>query len=610
MEPALTGASRQNVFEMRDLRVLTVMGRLKPGVRVGQAAAEAGIISRQLAQAYPKTNATCALVVSTYRQAQMEQNTWRVLFTIFSLALAAVVLLIACANVMNLMLSRASARSREIAVRLAIGAGRGRLIRQLLTESLVIAVSGGALGLIVAQAGADLLSQFRIPSDIPFVLDVKLDPRVLLFALLVSLASSIVFGLAPALRSTKLDLVPALKAGRAADGRRRLRGRSILVVTQVAGSLLLLVFATQALRGARILLSSPAGFRTEHVLLASCNPALARDSMDQTQAFYRRLVGRARNLPHIKSATLSQAVPLLGGGSLRVIPEGVQLPPGTEALSVFSNVVSDGYFNTIGIPVIEGREFLQTDGADSERVAIINEYFARKYYPNQSAIGRWLRLNGPDGPLVRIVGVAKQSKYLVPWESPIENLYLPLAQNPSAGMTLMLETEGPSSDAVVPLRDLVQSLDSRQPIYSVRSIEEVFDLRATKLMAILIETIGALAMLGLVLALVGLYGLMSYSVSLRQREIGIRVAIGADQANVVRMVLNQGIVLASSGVVIGLLLSLAVGKPTAAMVGGRGLNLPLVALVALALLAMAGLGAYIPARRAARVDPNTVLRQE
>lgn len=258
MEPALTGASRQNVFEMRDLRVLTVMGRLKPGVRVGQAAAEAGIISRQLAQAYPKTNATCALVVSTYRQAQMEQNTWRVVFTIFSLALAAVVLLIACANVMNLMLSRASARSREIAVRLAIGAGRGRLIRQLLTESLVIAVSGGALGLIVAQAGADLLSQFRIPSDIPFVLDVKLDPRVLLFALLVSVASSIVFGLAPALRSTKLDLVPALKAGRAADGRRRLWGRSILVVTQVAGSLLLLVFATQALRDARILLSSPA----------------------------------------------------------------------------------------------------------------------------------------------------------------------------------------------------------------------------------------------------------------------------------------------------------------------------------------------------------------
>ena len=263
-----------------------------------------------------------------------------------------------------------------------------------------------------------------------------------------------------------------------------------------------------------------------------------------------------------------------------------------------------------GVPLVEGREFRLTDGEDSERVAIINEHFARKYYPNQSAIGRWLRLNSTDGPLVQIVGVAKQSKYLIPWESPIEYLYLPLAQNPTAAMTLMLETKGPSAEAAGPLRDLVRSLDSHQPIYGVRSIEEVFDLRATKTINTLIGTIGGLAMLGLALALVGLYGLMTYSVSLRQREIGIRMAIGVGQATVVNMVLKQGMILAGSGVVIGLLLSLAAGKPTAAMVGERGFNLPLIALVTLALLAMAAVGAYIPARRASQVDPNTVLRQE
>jgi predicted permease len=611
MQPALAGESQQSELEMRGLRVITVQGRLKPGVRVGQAAAEARVISQQLAQAYPETNRTCSLVVATFWQAQIQEVPLRSMLVLLLLALAGVVLLIACANVMNLMLSRASGRSREIAVRLAIGAGRGRLIRQLLTESLVIAVLGGASGLIVAQAGASLFSQIRIPSDIPFLIDVKLDPGVLLFALLVSVASALLFGLAPALQSTKPDLVPALKSGGAVAGRRRrFLGRNALVIAQVAGSLLLLVFATQAYRGASVILSSPAGFRTDHLLTASFNPTLARDSMEQTREFYRRLLDQARTLSHVKSAALSQAVPLMGANSHRVIPEGVQLPTGTEAVSVLSNTVSDGYFGTVGVPIVEGREFQLTDREDSPRVAIVNEQFARKYYPNQGAIGSRLQLESTGGAFVEIVGVAKQSKYVNLFEPPMECLYLPLTQNPTAGMALMLETEGPSAGVAGPLRDLVRSLDSRQPIYGVRTIEEVFDLRATKSVSILIEAIGGLGFLGLVLALVGLYGLMTYSVSLRQREIGIRMALGANQTTVVMMVLKQGMVLAGSGIVIGLLLSLAVGKPTAAMVGGHGFNLPLVALVAMALLAMAALGVYVPARRASRVDPNSVLRQE
>jgi len=610
MQPALAGGSGQNELETRGLRVLTVMGRLKPGIRFGQATTETRVIGQQLAQAYPKTNRTCSLVVMTYRQSTKIAPA--VTLFIFLSGLAGVVLLIACANVMNLMLSRASARAREIAVRLAMGAGRARLIRQLLTESLVISILGGALGLLLAQASANRFSQIRIPIDVPLMIDVKLDPQVLLFALLISVASAVLFGLAPALQSTRANLVPALKAGGAAPGKRgRFLGRNALVMAQVAGSLLLLVVATQAYRGAGNLLSSPAGFRTDHILMASFNPTLARDSTEQANEFYRRLQERARTLPGVKSAALAQAMPIVPASpAIRVIPEGVQLPTGTEAVSVFSNTVSDGYFRTLGVPLVEGREFAVTDRADSAPVVIVNELFAHKYYPNQDAIGKRLRLNSAEGPFAEIVGVAKQGKYFFPIEPPMEYLYLPLAQNPTAAMTLMLETEGPSAGLAGPLRDLVRSLDSRQPIYGVRTMEEFFDVRAHKTLGLFVEAMAGLGVLGLVLALVGLYGLMTYSVSLRQREIGIRMAVGADPAAVVGMVLKQGMILAGSGVVIGLALSLAAAKPIAALAEGHGFNLPLVALVTIALLAMAALGAYIPARRASRVDPNTVLRQE
>jgi len=612
MQPALAGESGQNELEMRGLRGLMVLGRLKPGVRVGQASAEAGLISRQLARAYPKTNSTCSLRVATQHYAQINGISMLVVIVLFMSALSAVVLLIACANGMNLLLSRASGSGREIAMRLALGAGRRRLVRQLMTESLVIAVLGGGLGLLVAQAGASLFSQARVPVDVPLVVDVKLDPQVLLFALVISALSAILFGLAPALQSTRLDLVPALKSTGSADGkRRRLLGRNALVVVQVAGSLVLLVIATQAFRGAQFLISSPAGFRTSHILMASFNPSLARDSQEQTKQFYRRLLDQARTLPGVKSAALAQAMPIVPTSpATRVIPECVQLPSGTEGAPVFSNTVSEGYFATIGLPLVEGREFQQSDREDSPRVAIINEQFARKYYPNLHPIGHRLRLNSADGPLVEIIGVAKRSRYVFPVEPPMEYLYLPLTQTPITSMTLMLETEGPSSAAAEPLREMVRRLDSRQPIYGVRSMEEFFDVRVTKTFGLFLKAIGGLGILGLALALVGLYGLMSYSVSLRQREIGIRMAIGADPSGVVGMVLKHGMLLAGSDAVIGVLLCLAASKPTAALVGGRGFNWPLVALVTLILLGMAALGTYLPARRASQVDPNTVLRQE
>jgi predicted permease len=620
MQPALAGGSQTNELEMRGLRVLRVQGRLKPGVSVRQAAAEARVIGQQLAQAYPATNRTCWFEVGTYWQTQIEQYSVPALAFLLMMTLAGVVLLIACANIMNLMLSRASARAREIALRLAVGAGRVRLIRLLLTESLVIALLGGALGLLIAQGCAYLFSRFRIPSDIPVVLDFQLDSRALLFVFLVSLASAILFGLAPALQSTRPDLLTALKSGGAAPSKhRRFLGRNVLVIAQVAGSLLLLVFATQIFRGASVLLSSSLGFRSNNVLTAGFNPTLARDSMEQTKEFYRELLDQARTLAGVKSAALSEAVPLImtaaqsqfaGLRSTPVIPEGVQLPSGKESVSVLSNIVTDGYFRTLGVPIVEGRDFLSSDQADTSRVVIVNEQFARNYYPNQDVIGKRLRLNGAGGPFAEIVGVAKQSTYLNPIEPRQEYLYLPLAQNPSVAMTLMLETEGPPAEEAGRLRDLVRRLDANQPIFAVRTMQDVYDLTVKQRMDIIREIIGGLGFLGLVLALVGLYGLMSYSVSLRHREIGIRMAIGADPAAVVRMVLKQGMVLATSGVVIGVILSLAASTLTAALPGGHAFDLALIAPVPLALLAMAALGVYLPARRASQVDPNTVLRQE
>jgi len=530
----------------------------------------------------------------------------------FLLAMGAVVLLIACANVMNILLSRARARSREIAVRLAIGAGRGRLVRQLLIESLVIALLGGALGLLVAGAGADLFARIKPSTDIPEVLDVRLDPRVLLVTILASVASALVFGLAPALQSTKPDLVPALKSGKADDRkRRRFLGRNTLVIVQVAGAFLLLILATQAYRGTSILISAPAGFRANHLLVASFNPSLARYTPERSREFYKLLLEKARNLAGVKSAALAEAAPMLpeSDNTSRVVPEGVKLPPGTEAIGVMSNTVSEGYFDTVNVPIVKGRAFQATDRADSRPVAVVNELFARKHYPNRSPIGQRLRLKDSTGEVLEIVGVARQSKYISLVEPPLEYLYRPLSQNPRQALTIMVQTAGPSSAAASPLRAIVRSLDAGQPMYGVRAMEDVFDQR-TRTLGIWTEAIGAMGLVGLTLAMVGLYGLMSYSVSLRAREIGIRMAIGAGRSGVLGMIMKQGMMLTAAGVTLGLLLCLLASKAITFALGVPGFNLPFVALVTLGLVAAAALGAYAPARRASRLDPNAVLRQE
>ncbi len=621
MLPHLAGDPHPSQLELRGDRSFSVHGRLKPGVTVKQAEAELGVVSRQLADAYPDADRSLELSPATDIDSRFRQDPLDTQLIFFLLALSAAVLLIACANVMNLMLSRGQARAREIAVRLAIGASRNRLVRQFLAESLVLAMLGGTLGLLVAQLGTDLFSQIRIPGDIPITLNFGLDQRALWFTLAASVLSCVLFGLLPALRSTKPDLTPALKPGVTGNGkRRRFFGRSSLVVGQVAASLLLLVLATQCFHGASVVLASPTGFRTDHILTATFDPSLARYTREQTSEFYRHLLDRSHELPGVRAAALTEMVPMLpnGGSQLRIVPEGYQLPAGATAASVVSSAVSEDYFTALDIPIVAGRAFTLTDRADTPLVAIVNQIFADKYFPKQDAVGKrfTVEVNGNDRQMVQIVGVARRSKYFFPIEPPVDFVYLPIAQRARTavtvptGMTLMLYTSGTPSALTAPLRDMVRTLDVGQPVIGIRSMEDIYDQRATKTLNVILGTIAGMGLLGLALALIGLYGLMTYTVGLRQREIGIRMAIGANRAGVMGMVVKQGLTLAGLGVAIGLALWLLMSRPVMTLVGASSFSWGLLALVAGGLLGVAGIGAFLPARRASLVDPNRVLRAE
>jgi predicted permease len=611
MAQRLSGNNR-NLLISRDDRELSVKGRLRPGATAKQAAAEANVIASSLALAYPATNRDWAAAIRTEFQSRVDQSPGDAMLVRMLLVLAGVVLLIACANVANLTLSRGLARSGEIAVRLAIGAGRWRLVRQMLAESVLIALAAGAAGVFLAESFVDKFSHWKIPSQIPLEINARLDTRVLLYSLGAALISALFFGLIPAIRSTRADIATALKAGgRTATSHGRFLGRNALVVAQVAGSLFLLVLATQMYRGASHLLSAPPGFRSSHMLMASFDPQLVHANDQQARAFYQRLVHDARQLPGATSATVAELVPLSNHmNSMSIAPEGYQLPKDSTSVDVNDNVVGDGYFRSVDVPILQGRGFLETDTANSPRVAVVNQRFAETYWPGKNPIGRRFRLGGPAGDWVEVVGLARMSKYNSLVEPPWEFFYLPFSQNFRTQMTLLVATSGPSDSLAQPLRRLVKSIDPNQPVLAIGSMEQYFNDRATRVMNTLTGLVGGMGLLGLALALSGIYGVMSWSVSRRRREIGIRMAVGADRLAVVGMVLKHGAVLGAWGTAFGLALSLWLGRGMSASMFMPALDWRIAALVALALLAMTLAGAYIPARRAARLDPNKVLREE
>jgi predicted permease len=606
---------RQNNLHQRDIRWLLVKGRLKPGVGLDQARDDVASIVKVLRTTYPRSNRDQRLKVETELQMRVEQTPPTAAMAAMLVLMGLCVLAVACANVAGLLLSRSRARSREIAVRLAMGAGRASLVRQLLFENLLVAIGGGLGGVAVAYAAARFFNTFSFPSDMPIVFACIIDRRVLLFTLAVSLASTLLFGLAPALRSTRPDLVRALKAADADNGgKRRFRGRNAIVAGQVVLSLVLLVVSAVILQGFRDQLTRGPGFRTERLFLTRFETQLAHYNDDQTGWFYPILLERARSAPGVRSAALTSAVPMISRDTVDIVPEGYQLPRGQQALTIDAARVSEGYFDTMDIPIQQGRGFLESDRKGAPLVAVVNEQAAKHFWPKGDALGRSFHLKSANGDLVQIVGIARMARYLWIAEPPLDYVYLPFRQHARSGLALLAESNAQDAATLAPaLRDVVRGLDPDMPVFDVRTMHDIYNMRAVKAPNTIAQIVAGLGLMGLILAVVGLYGLVSYSVSRRTREIGIRMAVGADRTRVIWMVLKQGLQLGVAGAAAGLVVSfLACDAMISSMwlLTADHVNPLLYAAIALPLLAVTVLATWAPARRASRIDPMRALRDE
>jgi putative ABC transport system permease protein len=619
-----SGDMNPDLLGRRGSRWLSVIGRLKPGVTSEQAQAGMTQLAAGLEQAYPEQNRNTIATLFPVSKGNPQAYTQLISVAGLLLAVVAIVLLIACANVANLLLARASARRKEIAVRLAMGATRSRLVRQLLTESVLLSLAGGVFGLLLALWTIDLLKTATPPSGIfSFTLDYRLDGRVLAFTFALSLATGVIFGLLPALQASKPDLVPALKdeASAAAQGRRRFNLRNLLVVAQVALSLTLLIGAGLFLRSLKNAQDIDPGFDAEKILNAQLNINLLRYTKAQGQEFYRQVVERVEALPGVESASLARVVPLSGTGrgasfqiegqdppenTVRSEGSGSQENPNTAS----ANVVSLKYFQTMGIGLLRGRDFSAQDKEGAPLVIVVNEAFARRFFESQEALGNRVSFRGPQGPWSEIVGVVRDSKYRTLGERPRSTVYQPLAQNHETGMALHVRTNGKPASVATNVRREVQSIEPNLAVTSVESMAGVFggSLFAARMGAALLAIFGLLA---LVLAAVGLYGVMSYSVSRRTREIGIRMALGAGSGNVLRLVLKEGMTLVGGGVAAGLIAAAALTRLLASFLYGVSpMDATTFVAIPLVLALVALLASYLPARRAAKVDPMEALRYQ
>jgi predicted permease len=600
-------------LENRGRHNLVVKGRLSAGASQESAQAELATIGAALEHEYIETNRNRHIAVRTELRRRIQQTPQLLALIKMLMGLVALILIIACSNVANLLLARARARSREIAIRLSIGAGRSRVVRQLMIESLIVAMAGGVAGLFVAYGGIRLLQTLSVPSDPPSVLGVQLDWRVVQFSLLAALASCVFFGLVPAWQTARTDFVSALKAGGdGASGNRRTSGRDVLVAGQIALAMVVLIAAGMFLAGFRNMLAMPPEFRTDHLISMDTAPAVLHYSPEQTKAFYRRLVDRVRAMAGVAGVAMTESLPLSPSQTIvSVVPEGYQFPKGSEKAIVFGAAVDAGYFSTMNVEIKRGRAFTDDDRAGSRRVAIVNQQFAKTYWPDQDPVGRRIWLDSAAGPAAEVVGVAKTGHYLVVNETPAPFVYLPYEQNSRSRMTLIVQSAGDAGTLATPLRDAVRSIDTNVPVFNLRTVATLYESRATGTWLQFFQMVGTMGFIGLALATAGLYGLVAYTVSRRVKEFGIRVAVGATHRDVVWLVERRGLILAVTGIAIGGVLTAVAAPMLSAGFPGLGVSSPAVyALVALALLIVSAVASYVPARRAAGLDPVRALRSE
>jgi predicted permease len=607
MERAL-GLSAAEPLTDREQRTYVVKGRLRPGVSRAAAHSEAEAIFRGLQSSHPATNRNVDGAVRTELQSRLDDDPLTPNIMALLGLLTVIVLAVACGNVANLISSRASARVRESAVRLALGAGRWRLARELMAETAVLALLGGAVGVAIAVAAVRLFPQVDVPGDMPVTTVVEVDQRVLWLTLAVAMASALLCGLGPALLAARTDVLSALKT--VASGNRRLWGRKTLVSIQIAGSLILLIAGTQLSRGLSSALDADRGYQVDNRITMRMDPALAGYDAGRTVQFYRALLDRARTVGGVRSATLSSWIPMADGWrSQPFAPDGFQLPPGQDSATVLYNVVDDAFFSTLGVPIVSGRGFQPTDRADSPLVAVVNQAFAQRYL-GERPIGRRITLSAAGGRAVEIVGVAVTGKNISVLEPPLPFMYLPFTQHPQSRMTLTAQVAGNAAAMAGPLREVVRAIDPDVPVYGVRTLRDVFEQRSVKIVNLIRSILAFVGALGLTLALLGLYALTAYQVSRRTREIGIRMAIGAAQPQVLLLVLKQAAVMAAVGIAIGLSVGLAIA-PALTIIGNRpAYDSVLFTVAPVAMLLTTLLAAGIPARRASRIDPQRALRQD
>ena len=607
----------EDFLTSRKLKPLNLLARLKPGVSLKSAQAELTTIARALAVQYPDTNRERTFTILTYFDDRFEQDKVDAILSMTLMGITGLVLLIACANVANLLLARGTARVKEIAIRMAIGAGRWTLVRQLLTESMLLALLGGVAGVGVGYAGVRFFQSVKLPSDIPLDLGIRMDSRLLVFSLVLSIATGIIFGLLPALRSTRMDLNSTIKAsdqgpGKPAFWRGRLAGRNVLVSAQLALAVVLLVASGLFVRGFTAARKMDPGFRLDHTLLVSFNASLIRYDEAKSREFYKALIDRVRELPGVTDATLAHNYPFGNGVSTRsLLVDGYQPRAGEDKPFAFLNLVDDRYFRVMDLKLLRGRTFDTRDTASSPRVAIINDTVAKKMFPNREALGARMRLDNAEGPVVEIVGIAKTGKYLYWAEPPEPFLWMPFAQDYDPVVTLHVRTEGDPTAMAGAIRDTVRAINPDMPVFSVRSMEAFYDARAMLGPRITMQLVTATGLIGLLLAVIGLYGVVAYAVSRRTREIGIRMAIGANPGNVLRMILAQGMVFTAIGIGAGLAMAFFASQVVAGFVVGVSPRDPAIFLGVPIILAVVMIAAcWLPAWRAARIDPTLALRQE
>ncbi len=599
-------------MERRGNEWLDIIGRLKPGVTLSQASSRMQDISNRLAEEHPGNRNKRSVVVGFHEDripkvSGAADAVHRIL--VMLLAVVGVVLLIACTNVANTQLARGVSRRREIAVRLAIGAGRGKIVRQLLTESVLLALIGGAAGLLVARWAMDGLLALMPNMLLPVRLELGLDIPVLLFTLAVSVVTGVLFGLFPALQATRPQLISALKeAGALAAGSGfRSRLRHALLTAQVALSLVLLIGVGLFLKSLWNVSSIDPGFNPQGLLRARINVGMQGYDESEGRRFHQTLLEKVREIPGVQSAAWGSLVPLGSMARSRsIFVPGYEVSEG-EFMSFGFNGVGPGYFETIGTPILFGRGFLRSDTADSERVVIVNAALAQRFWPGRNPVGNAMGVGGVEH---RIIGVARTGKYRTLGEAPTPYYYLPLEQHYEPSLYLHVRTAGRTSSVVTAMLAEMRTLDPHIPAFDVQTMSD--HLRYARFPATLAGALfGVFGALALVLSVVGIYGVISYWVNQRTREIGIRTALGAVRGDVIRMVLRRGLVLTCGGIVCGLLAAAALSRLVARFlydVDPMSVDMFLGASLVLVLVTLAA--CYIPARRAAKVDLMTALRYE